>query len=1202
MKRVIILFVVLCMVLIHGNLYGQVWKPYADSAKAFFEQKKPDQAIVYFKKAKQELTADSAVTQSYGRMCYNLGYVYQSMNEFEKAESQYMEARKTWETAPGIDHPNYSTSCNSLAILYINMGRMEKAEPLFLEVKQIRERMLGKDHPDYLSICNNLANVYCEMGKFEKAEPLYLETKQSREKLLGKEHPDYASSCNNLANFYKAIANFEKAEPLYLEAIQIRGKVLGKEDPDYASTCNNLAVLYYQKGLYDKAEPLYLESKQIDEKVYGKDQPQYAGDCNNLAALYDATGKHDKAELLYLEAGDIIIKIFGRMHPSYAQNRDNLGNLYLVTGKYEKAETHFLEGIEIREKILGRRHHDFAFSCNNLGGFYQELGRYKQAEPYFIEARDIMESVVGNKHPDYARICNNLGLLYQDMGEFEKAESLLLEAKEIKGKVIGKESADYSGTITNLASLYQELGQYEKAELLYSEAKKIREKTLGKHHETYAASCNNLATIYREIGMYEKAEPLFLEAQLVYAAALGKDHPDYATGCVNLANLYSDIGQNKKAEPLYIEARTIWGRVYGLDHPVYSKGCSNLGIFYLDIGDYKKAESLFIETLSIREKALGKEHPDYSYTINKLADLYWCVGQYPKAESYYLQTMQLKQARIRKIFQFTSETEKQSYLQDAVNQSENYLSYTTTNNAGSFLGNTYDFTLSNRQLILNSSRHLRNTVFNSTDTSVRNKYDRWISDREQISFWYAKPVANRPEFLKDLEEKANVLEKELTRLSADFSREKSGMEITWKDIQGSLKQGEAAIEFAEFNFFDSKRWTDSVYYIALVLRKDKPGPELVKLFEKKQLDSVLGYKKTSPGQHKINDLYSAQEKNIFTKPGLNLYDVIWQPLESKLAGISTIYFAPAGTLHKISFAALPVSKTEVLGDKYQLIRLNTTATIMDYATSAVMSKDKILLYGGIQYDADSAKLKNAVMQYGNNDVAVRSIPEDLLREGVSEFGYLPGTESEVVKINSLALQMGFTANTIKGINATEESFKAISGKGSPAVLHIATHGFFFPDPKDSRKDDRQGGSVVFRQSDNPLIRSGLAVAGANNAWKGTPVKGVEDGILTSYEISNMYLPNTKLAVLSACETGLGDIQGSEGVYGLQRAFKMAGVQNLVMSLWRVDDNAASEFMLEFYKNLFARQKISEAFYHAQAAMKKKYRNDPYRWAAWILVR
>ena len=192
---------------------------------------------------------------------------------------------------------------------------------------------------------------------------------------------------------------------------------------------------------------------------------------------------------------------------------------------------------------------------------------------------------------------------------------------------------------------------------------------------------------------------------------------------------------------------------------------------------------------------------------------------------------------------------------------------------------------------------------------------------------------------------------------------------------------------------------------------------------------------------------------------------------------------------------------------------------------------------------------------------------------------------------------------VSGINATEESFKALNGQASPSVLHIATHGFFFPDPKqtDSIQRKFESSAKVFRQSDNPLFRSGLLFAGANNAWQGNPVSGIEDGIVTAYDVSNMYFPNTKLVVLSACETALGDIQGSEGVYGLQRAFKIAGVKNLVMSLWKVPDAETSEFMQLFYNNMFNKQSVSDAFYHAQTTMKNKYRNEPVKWAAWVLV-
>jgi CHAT domain-containing protein len=235
-------------------------------------------------------------------------------------------------------------------------------------------------------------------------------------------------------------------------------------------------------------------------------------------------------------------------------------------------------------------------------------------------------------------------------------------------------------------------------------------------------------------------------------------------------------------------------------------------------------------------------------------------------------------------------------------------------------------------------------------------------------------------------------------------------------------------------------------------------------------------------------------------------------------------------------------------------------------------------------------------------MATRSLPKDLLRGAVGDFDYLSQTEKEITGIGSIARQQGYSVDVTDGVRASEESFKALSGKNSPAIIHLATHGFFFPDPKNSKKDEWRAGYTVFQQSENPLMRSGLALAGANNAWNGKPVEGVEDGILTAYEVSNMYLPNTQLVVLSACETGLGDIQGGEGVYGLQRAFKMAGVKNLVMSLWKVDDITSSEFMQEFYKNIFLKQSIQDAFAHAQTVLKNKYRNDPYKWAAWILVR
>jgi CHAT domain-containing protein len=218
------------------------------------------------------------------------------------------------------------------------------------------------------------------------------------------------------------------------------------------------------------------------------------------------------------------------------------------------------------------------------------------------------------------------------------------------------------------------------------------------------------------------------------------------------------------------------------------------------------------------------------------------------------------------------------------------------------------------------------------------------------------------------------------------------------------------------------------------------------------------------------------------------------------------------------------------------------------------------------------------------------------------WNYLPFSEEEVEQIKNSGTKNLFPVTLISGEQATEESLKELQGKRSPAVLHIATHGFFFPDPE-QQKENKSVNQNVFKYAANPLMRSGLFFAGAYYTWtKNRSFTGLEDGIATAYEIANLYLPNSKLAVLSACETGLGDIRGSDGVWGLQRAFRIAGVKNLVMSLWKVPDRETSEFMTLFYENIFRQQTIADAFIATQAAMKNKYRNDPYKWAAFILVR
>jgi CHAT domain-containing protein len=290
------------------------------------------------------------------------------------------------------------------------------------------------------------------------------------------------------------------------------------------------------------------------------------------------------------------------------------------------------------------------------------------------------------------------------------------------------------------------------------------------------------------------------------------------------------------------------------------------------------------------------------------------------------------------------------------------------------------------------------------------------------------------------------------------------------------------------------------------------------------------------------------------------------------------------------------------------VQLSTTAALLQDDDQNETVAGEIALFGGIQYDMKEEEL--LAMSSHNRDVnkilTQRGIPQEIER-GSETWSYLPGTLTEVEAISSLAAMQGISVKSYTGKEALEERFKALSGNNSPTILHIATHAFFFPDPEKEIKRDgfmlMNKENQVFRASDNPLNRAGLLFAGANHTWQGDTVpEGVDDGILTAWEATNVTLTNTRLVTLSACETGLGEVRGSEGVFGLQRAFKAAGAEYLLMSLWKVPDTETAEFMAFFYDRLFEGTTITDAFHATQQHMKTQYPTEPYKWAAFVLVR
>ena len=279
------------------------------------------------------------------------------------------------------------------------------------------------------------------------------------------------------------------------------------------------------------------------------------------------------------------------------------------------------------------------------------------------------------------------------------------------------------------------------------------------------------------------------------------------------------------------------------------------------------------------------------------------------------------------------------------------------------------------------------------------------------------------------------------------------MILHWQTIQQNLKPNEAAIEFVKFHFYNGKRWTDSTYYVALLLTKNDTEPQLIPLFEEKQLNNLV---KSGNTYSTITALYKNEKANA-------AYNLIWAPVEKHLKGITKIYFAPAGLLYRISLPALQINDHQVLSDKYQLVQLNTTASVVNQSENFIDTSDKIYLYGGIKYDVDSATLKQAVTAYHIKSENKSFIPAYATRG--NELVYLPYTEKEISEIENQSAQKNYSVAVFSGTSASEESIKALNGNASPSALHIATHGFFFPDPKEKKKNNVQyetGSGDVFQ--------------------------------------------------------------------------------------------------------------------------------------------
>lgn len=1150
---------------------------------------------------------------------WNVATIYRDFkfdNNKEKAASLFLEA---YQIADSLKLEYESNGClREAAICYNHIGFYLKEE----------NKEMERDYYD-LALCNlskitqndnysnklrhtislNKANSYTteallqkSLANYNKAIELELKSLTIRNNICGNESFESSISLNNLSTYYSDLGKYKKAIELATAAISIQERTIARTSPDYTASLNNLAGYYFLKGNYAEAIRLATEILNLDEIIFGNEHPNYAITLSNLATYKSAIGEYSEALELEKNASIIYEKTLGKDHLTYARSLSSIANYNSILGNYKEAISLNTETLKIYEKTLGKEHPTYALSINSLAELQVHIGNYPMATKLFTQALETAKKSLGPNHSAYATILHNMATCISILGDDRKAITLEKEALSIREKALGKESNAYSVSLHSLAVLNSSTGNYVEAIKYETESLNIIKKTLGKNHKSYSTGSSCLASYYSALGNYEEAIKLDSEALYTIEQTFGKNHPDYANILSNLANDYYYYGNYVEASRLGHEALNIREKVLGTQHPDYAEALSNVSMFNISLGNLAEAKRQIMEAskifqitfgqeshnysimlhklalcnalqhnfsesirlekevLKIFAKTIGKNHPDYRLALNDLTFYYFNSKDYINTAQQAILTTEECNKIVFSTFTDLTSHERTLFWNKYSNWYNYYLpmfSYYISEPELSVA--TYNGALLAKELLLNADREMSQLILESNDKAFIQEYRDLQFNKTILYKMLQKP---KKEHITDIDSIHRIVrkqEKELITKSKVYGDYTRNLQITWKEVQKKLNKEDIAIEFLAF-----PAGKDSIIYAALILRPETTSPKMIPLFERKQLSNI-------------------NKKDFYTTPTLS--QLIWKPLEKELKGIKNVYFAPAGQLHNIAIEHLPSSDSTFIAEQINFYRLSSTRQL-------VMIKDKshikeAVLYGGLKYDADTTALVVENKKYTDipRDLNIQHTfyPDSLnLRDGAK---YLPATKIEAEQIKQALENTRLQPALYMDLRGTEESFKALSGKNI-SMLHIATHGFYWTETEARQTKDldflMMGDNNQSRYvEDKALTRSGLLLSGANIALKGNPLpEGLEDGILTAKELAGLDLRGLDLVVLSACQTGLGEITG-DGVFGLQHGFKKAGANTLLMSLWKVDDNATQLLMTQFYKNLLAGKSKFESLREAQ---------------------
>lgn len=876
--------------------------------------------------------------------------------------------------------------------------------------------------------------------------------------------------------------------------------------------------------------------------------------------------------------------------------------------------------------------YDKALACyqNALKGFI-ELGKTDDEISvlrHIAEIKEILYDVTGSENAYKQAL-----YLSRQTGKPDVQMEILKELWKI-GKTIGdvQQAQAYAASIDSLVDATSDLqtkynyynqkgneargyGQYGIAELWYLRGKNIAERTDAKNISVNKhLSYSNLRNLYAAIGRYDDALQYARKAIEKFQSHTPMGDATYNMPYMALADIYRQMGDKENCYRSLDKIFETASRIVDpkeLNHLYTTRGRCHFAFknYQSALNDYKKADELLAtkypqtdgDRISLLSLIGGVEHQLGNYA--KSEQLYRKYAEYTKAlygekslqqinaqiflanaegfagnitngcNDYAAAEQQLK-ALMKQRIPYMSSTEREGLWGSLSSLFTMMTPYAleAKQMQTAFTKNCYDALVMSKSFLLESERSMYDVIKRRGTAEDMHDYTMLACMKNQVKVWEKDYKANADSIL-NLSRKVTRLENLLTNRCKGYSDGTDFMNVDYDAVKQALGPNEVLIDFTDYISQSQGR-----KYAAYIINKVQDYPLLKALFAERQIDS-LGIVRP--------DMYYSED---YSEDVLKL---LWNPLKESVSEGATIYYVPSQLLFQISLESLPMPDGSLLGSHYHFVRLSSARELVKMKSNDSGSRENTaVLYGGLQYDMETTAMTEESKKYDLSNLLV--MRREIAR-GDSIYHELQGTKEEILKIENVLKRNKWNVTSYMGTNGTEESFLNMHGK-SPRLLHLATHGFYYSPSKAEKIDYLKGYT-------DAMSLSGLVLAGGNAAWLGKQLpNGVLGGILTANDIARLDLNNTDMAVLSACQTGQGKAT-AEGLYGLQRAFKKAGVGTIVMSLWSVSDMTTSEFMIAFYKCLADKNNAwnkRKAFEQAKEIIRKKY-PDPFRWAAFVML-